>query len=265
MADVKNTATTPNGFFVAVEGIEGCGKSNVISSLASNLSLLSLTDGLPHKDVRLTQEANEQISIFGRRYTDSMLGGNFVDPVAQAFLHAASGREQMAKIIRPALDAGSIVITEQYVLTYRAYMGHGYGVNQYNLDFLIMLATDAIVPNVTIVLDLDPTVALERIGNDDLMWRQSSLIQDIAFNRRVRHGFLEQANMYPERIVVLDASQSLTEVADAAWEAVRKKVIPWINGEVEEVEEVEEVVELKKEFVLPELPKPEHHSFRLTR
>lgn len=265
MAAEKSTAIKYDGFFIAVEGIEGCGKSSIISSLASNLSLLSLTDGLPHKDVRLTQDFNENMTLFNRRYTDSMLGGNVFDPIAQAFLHAAAGREQMAKLIRPSLDSGMILITEQYTLTYRAYMGNGYGVNQYNLDFLIMLATDTIVPNITIVLDLDPAIALERIGQEDIMWRQSNIVKDIPFNRRVRNGFLEQASMHPERIIVLDASQSLAEVEDSAWAAVREKVIPWINGEKIEVVEPEEIVEPKKEFVLPELPKPEHHSFRLTR
>jgi len=219
------------GFFIAVEGIDGCGKTSIASMLASDISLLPITDHLPHKDLKFTQEPAG--TALGNGLEDVMLNTyGDIDPLAEALLFAADRREHIIKVIRPALEAGAIVICERFVLAHLAFNGYGHGVSPQILEYLNTIATDGLVPDLTLVLDCDPRVSLARRERETTDW-QRNRDESESFYHRARRGFLESAARWQDRIEVIDAGRPLEEVGDAAWKTTQARIRPWMAKDLQ--------------------------------
>lgn len=193
--------------FVTLEGPEGAGKSSVIAALAGRLD----AEGVP---VVTTREPGS--GEFGAQVRRLLLEGGDIAPAAELFLFLADRAEHVAKVVRPALAAGNLVLCDRYADSTVVYQGHARGMD---LDFLRRandVATGGLVPDVTLLLDLDPQIGLARIGTGDRLDREP-----IEFHRRVRAGFIAEAD---DRWEVVDASRPLGQVADACWAALRSRL-----------------------------------------
>jgi dTMP kinase len=180
--------------FVAFEGGEGVGKSTQIARAAAWLRAHG-------RDVVETREPGG--TPLGKELRRLVLDPNgHVTARAEALLYAADRAHHVETVIRPALDAGSIVLTDRYVDSTLAYQGGGRGLGDARL--VTEWATGGLLPDLTVLLDLDPVAGLARAGARAAPDRLEAAAP--AFHEAVRATFLALAAEAPQRYAVIDAS-----------------------------------------------------------
>ena len=188
------------GFFLALEGGEGAGKSTQAALLVDWL------ESLGH-EVVLTREP-------GATPTGAQIRALLLDPTSgiaprtEALLYAADRAQHVAGVVMPALERGAVVVTDRYVDSSLAYQGAGRALELADVARLSRWATDGLVPDLTLLLDVDPTVGLGRIpGAPDRIEQES-----LEFHTRVRQGFLDLAAAEPHRYLVVCAAETAETV-----------------------------------------------------
>lgn len=194
--------------FVAFEGGEGVGKSTQIARAASWLRELN-------REVVETREPGG--TPLGREVRKLVLDpGGHVTPRSEALLYAADRAQHVETLIRPALAAGKIVLTDRYVDSTLAYQGAGRGLEDARL--ITTWATGGLLPDLTVLLDLDPEIGLRRASQRAVPDRLEGA--SLAFHQAVRGGFLALAAEAPQRYAVIDAALDADTVADLVQDAV---------------------------------------------
>ena len=206
----------PRGAFIAVEGVDGSGKSGVVRALVAGLSAQG-------RDVLGTREPGGTPQ--GEALRGLLLAGSddAWEPRAELLLMTAARVQHVARVIRPAVAAGRIVVSDRYAGSTLAYQGAGRGMDDGLIRDLHAKVVDDLWPDLTVVLDLDPAIGLARSRK-----RLSDAAIDegrfeslaLSFHRRIRAAFLAQAAAAPERHVVIDASGTPEAVQAAALAAV---------------------------------------------
>ncbi|AEB11504.1 dTMP kinase [Marinithermus hydrothermalis] len=180
------------GFFITFEGPEGSGKSTQAAHLAAWLRQQGVS-------VVVTREPGG--TPLGRAVRQWLLSES-MDPVTEFLLYTADRAEHVRHVIRPALAAGQVVISDRFVDSSYAYQGFGRGLDLEWLRAVSQPVLEGLVPDVTFLLDLPPEVGLARKAERDRLEQES-----LAFHRRVREGYRVLARAEPQRFVVLDATQ----------------------------------------------------------
>jgi dTMP kinase len=190
------------GWFVAFEGGEGVGKSTQLARAAALLRSRG-------RDVVETREPGG--TALGRELRRLVLDpdGHHPTPRAEALLYAADRAQHVDTVIRPALDRGQDVLTDRYVDSTLAYQGGGRGLGDARV--VTEWATAGLVPDLTVVLDLDPGAGLARAAARSSPDRLEGAA--LEFHQAVRAAFLALAAEAPARYVVLDAARPPDEVA----------------------------------------------------
>jgi len=184
-----------SGLFVAFEGGEGVGKSTQIARAAAWLRERG-------REVLETREpGGTPLGLELRRLVLDPAG--HVTPRAEALLYAADRAHHVDTVIRPALAAGQVVITDRYVDSTLAYQGAGRGLD--DARTVTEWATGGLLPDLTVLLDLDPRVGLARAGARSSFDRLEAAA--LEFHQAVRAGFLALAAEAPARYAVVDAAQ----------------------------------------------------------
>jgi dTMP kinase len=200
--------------FITFEGIEGSGKTTQLRRLAGRLPGAVIT-----KEPGGTPLADEIREIL-------LDARSRLDPVAEMFLFAASRRQNVVEVIRPALEKGRVVLCDRFTDATLAYQGFG---RLLDLDRLRMLndwATSSLQPDITVLLDLPEDVGLSRARsrNVDAPKDEGRFeAEDLKFHRRVREGYLALAASEPARYVVVDGNGSESEVFDRLLVALRRR------------------------------------------
>ncbi|MGB3686416.1 MAG: dTMP kinase [Ornithinimicrobium sp.] len=186
------------GAFIAFEGGDGAGKSTQIDALAASLSEKG-------REVLLTREPGG--TPVGSAIRQVVLHGEHVDARAEALLFAADRAHHVATVVRPALERGVVVLTDRYMDSSVAYQGAARGADPQEIADLSAWATRGLLPDLTVLLDLDPQVGYQRRrGQHDRLESESE-----AFHLQVRSAFCDLAAAAPQRYLLLDAA---TDVAD---------------------------------------------------
>jgi dTMP kinase len=198
------------GLFVAFEGGEGAGKSTQVRLLADVLRSRG-------HDVVVTHEPGD--SMIGPDVRRLVLGhaSDGLSPRAEALLYAADRAEHVDAVLRPALRRGAVVVTDRYVDSSLAYQGAGRPLAYDQVARVNAWATDGLLPDLTVLLDLDPAEGLLRAAGAAPDRLES---EPLAFHQRVRDQFLALAAAEPARYLVVDATADRDEVARRVAEAV---------------------------------------------
>jgi dTMP kinase len=181
---------------ITVEGVEGSGKSTQCARLEQHLS------GRGLQVVRTSEPDGTPLGLRVRALFEA--DGPTPTPLTQTFLFMAARQEHVTRVIAPALARGAVVISDRYADATVAYQGYGQGMDVQTIRELNMLATGGVLPDLTLVLDLDPAAGMRRIHGRALDAFEK---MDTAFHRRVREGYLEIARADKNRVVVLDANR----------------------------------------------------------
>lgn len=179
------------GLFITFEGIDGCGKSTQLNLLA---------DYLKEKGYEVVITREPGAKGLGEKLRDILLNyDGEVSSNCEAFLFLADRAQHIDTIVKPAVEAGKIVLCDRHTDSTLAYQGYGRGVDLKQLKMLNNIATSGFKPNLTFVFDVDVETSQARVGkNKDRM--ESAGIE---FHKKVREGYLEIAKQEPERVKVL--------------------------------------------------------------
>ena len=196
-----------SGYFITFEGGEGSGKSTQIQLLVDHISrALSGVAPIVTREPGGTDSAESirQLLVTGK--------AERWRAATEAMLMSASRHEHVAHVLRPALAAGKLVICDRYNDSTRAYQGIVGGVPREDIEALNRLACGDLVPDLTILLDMDVAEGLRRASDragDESRFESKGL----EFHQKVRTAFLDLAGRYPDRFVIVDAGRSVETVA----------------------------------------------------
>ncbi len=191
------------GVFISIEGPDGCGKSTQIKLLKEYLRKKGY-------EVVLTREpGGTQISEKIRQIILDKENKN-MDPKTEALLYAAARAQHVHEIIKPALLEGKIVISDRFVDSSLIYQGIGRGLGVDTIYNLNLFAMEGILPNVTLLFDIDKDAAKERKENRGNLDRLESELDE--FHKKVFEGYKKLKNIYPDRMKVVNANGSIEQV-----------------------------------------------------
>jgi dTMP kinase len=198
------------GFFITLEGIDGCGKSTQLDMLAAAL-------GQRGFDVLTTRQPGG--TVIGHHIRALMIKEhNRLAPLAEVLLMMADRAQHVSEIIKPNLEAGRIVISDRYTDSSVAFQGYGRGLAIEKVEELNNLATNGLTPDLTILFDLEPESARRRLDNrvekqtgDDSPMKGFDEEKE-EFHARVQQGYFELAEKYSERFRVIAANRTIAEI-----------------------------------------------------
>ena len=195
------------GRLISFEGLDGAGKTTQMELLERWLQ----SQGIAY--VRTREPGGTPLGVEIRHLVLNR-PELAITPLAEVFLFQADRAQHFAVLVIPALDEGKLVITDRCFDASIAYQGYARGVGVELIERLSLLATRGIKPDLTILLDLDPSQVHQRTddasGQREERTRFDAEAED--FHRRVQEGFRMLARKYPERIKVVDASRTVEEI-----------------------------------------------------
>ncbi|GAB3119701.1 dTMP kinase [Leifsonia psychrotolerans] len=192
------------GFFITIEGGDGSGKSTQAQLLTDWLEQHG------HTVMRTREPGGTEVGVEIREIVLHHPGE--IAPRAEALLYAADRAHHIATKVRPALARGEIVIQDRYIDSSVAYQGAGRVLGATEVRELSLWATDGLLPDLTILLDLDETVARARLNAANKRFDRLEAEKN-EFHARVRAAFLELAAAEPTRFLVTDAAAPVDTIA----------------------------------------------------
>ena len=188
------------GLFITFEGIDGCGKSTQLNLLANYL----IKKGY---EVIITREPGGKG--LGEKIREILLNyDGEVSSNCEAFLFLADRAQHIDTIVKPAVEAGKIVLCDRHTDSTIAYQGYGRGVDIPRLKMLNSLATSGFVPDLTLVFDVDVETSMLRVGKTQDRMESAGA----EFFERVREGYLEIGKTEPERVKVISSKDSIENI-----------------------------------------------------
>jgi dTMP kinase len=201
-----------SGLFITFEGGDGSGKTTQVEILTAWLK----ADG--HTVVHSREPGGTDL---GRELREIILHRRgYIAPRAEALLYAADRAHNIATKVRPAIERGDIVIQDRYLDSSVAYQGAGRVLDGGEIRDLSLWATESLLPDLTVLLDLDAITARTRIDATRTTYDRLEAEQN-EFHERVRAGYLALAAAEPERFLVLDASAPVDFIAAS----IRSRVV----------------------------------------
>jgi len=204
------------GFFITIEGIEGVGKSTNINAIKGYLTQKKI-------DFIITREPGG--TLLAEKIRDLLLEVNNdekLSELSELLLIFASRAQHLEKLIKPALTKGKWVICDRFTDATYAYQGEGRGLDWGKISQLEELVQEHLRPDLTIILDLDPRLGLERAKGRGELDRFEQ--EKMEFFTKVRTAYLKIAAADPERCIVIDASSELAEVSELLLNALDNKL-----------------------------------------
>src|SRR5512140_1217774 len=202
--------------FITLEGPEGSGKTSHIPPLVEYLRERGYTV-FPTREPGGTS-IGEQI-----RGVIHDLKNAEMHPRTETLLYQAARAQIVEQVFKPRLAAGEVVISDRYYDSTIAYQGYGHQQNLEQVRALVRYATGGLVPDLTVLLDVDVEIGLRRKTQNGSEWNRLDAYT-VEFHQRVRRGYVEMVNAEPERWVVLDASREWQQVQDELRAAVLRRL-----------------------------------------
>jgi dTMP kinase len=197
-----------SGFFVVLEGPEGTGKSTLIAAIASRFRAAGVEPVVVREPggTPAAEALREEVLHSGGRWT----------PGRELLYYVTARADLVARVIRPALEAGQVVLSDRYILSTLAYQAAGRGLPLDQVEWILAAATEGLRPDLTVILDLPPEVGLARRHADgkrvDRLDRES-----LEFHQRVAARYLAERG---PGVIHIDATAPLTDVEAVVWCAI---------------------------------------------
>lgn len=195
--------------YVALEGIDGAGKTSVATALAVRL------EDAGHEVIRVREPGGTAV---GEGLRQILLDGPPVTPWAEALMFAAARAQLVTEVIRPALDRGAWVLSDRSVYSSLAYQGAGRGLGMQRIRRINQPGLQGTWPEVVLLLAVSPQKGLARQGRPDRIGSQG-----LPFLGAVAEGFARLAEDERDRFVVIDAGRPMEQVVAAAWDALEAR------------------------------------------
>ncbi|MBS1897157.1 MULTISPECIES: dTMP kinase [unclassified Microbacterium] len=193
------------GIWITLEGGDGSGKTTQAALLEAWLDAQG-------RDVLRTREpGGSEVGVLIRDIVLHHRGD--IAPRAEALLYAADRAHHVATVVRPALERGVVVIQDRYLDSSVAYQGAGRVLDAQEVRDLSLWAAEGALPDLTVLLDLDPAAARRRLDSADKPFDRLEAERE-EFHQRVREAYLALAAAEPERFLVVDAAQDPAAIAD---------------------------------------------------
>ncbi len=205
-----------DGIFITFEGPDGAGKTTQARILQERL----FEHGL---EAVVTREPGG--TAIGEEIRKVLLNPEYKEMTVscEVLLYSAARAQLVAEVIRPSLDAGRVIICDRFFDSSTVYQGYAGAENPEMIRQINLWATGGVVPDMTILLNIDAEAGLERLKNKT---ENSPLFGDrmeqkaVAFHRRVQEGFLALARQEPDRFCLIDAAEDVHMIQDTIWKAV---------------------------------------------
>ncbi len=200
--------------FITFEGGEGCGKSTQSKKLFTYLK---------ERNYRVVLTREPGGTTLSDKIREILLSPENKEMTfrTEVLLYMASRAQHTEELIKPTLESGGIVICDRYIDSSFAYQGWARGLGIDNIEWLNKFATNNLVPNITIVIDVPPEIGLKRVGKNKDRIEQESIV----FHNKVREGYIKLSEMY-ERVKIIDGNRDIEDV----FEDVKSIVLPLIDG-----------------------------------
>ncbi len=205
------------GTFITLEGGEGTGKTTVIRLVQEKLA----NEGYK---IVLTREPG------GTKIAEQIRGvildksNTEITGMCEALLFAAARAQHVEELVKPSLKEGKIVISDRYFDSNLVYQGILQNIGVDKLYDLNMVATENLVPDLTILFDLDPVIGQQRIAANKGREVNRLDVKGLEYHKKIREGYLTIAKKYPNRIKVIDASKSPEEIAEEVYKIIKKVI-----------------------------------------
>ena len=203
--------------FVTIEGPEGSGKTTIGKKIVEKL----IASG--YEVIYTREPGGIEIAEQIRNVILDVKNTN-MDPRTEALLYAASRRQHLIEKIVPALKDNKIIICDRFVDSSLAYQGHARKLGIDNVYEINKFAIDTLMPDLTLLFDIDPKLGLERINANKLREVNRLDLEQLEFHTLVREGFLKIQSREPNRIKIVDASKSIEEVFNAAYQLIEEAI-----------------------------------------
>jgi dTMP kinase len=210
-------ATKKPARFITVEGGDGAGKSSVLFRLYDYLQEQG-TDVLLTREPGGIEIAEEIRSvILNPRHIQ-------MDRRTEALLYAAARRQHLVERVLPALAAGKVVLCDRFIDSSLAYQGYARGLGIDEVFAINRFAVEDCMPDLTLYFDVRPEVGLARINANQNRERNRLDLEELRFHERVREGYRQVMERFPDRFVVIDAEQPLEQVVEQARTILRERL-----------------------------------------
>ena len=203
--------------FITLEGPEGSGKTTAVEAAVKKLM------DMGYEVVRTREPGGTPISEQIRNVILDK-ANTAMDGRTEALLYAASRRQHLVEKVWPALKEGKIVICDRYLDSSLAYQGGARDLGIDNILNINLFATENTWPDLTLLFDIKPEIGLARIASNADREVNRLDLEKLDFHNRVRNTFLELAKRYPDRYVIIDASQDREHVAEATYAAIMSRL-----------------------------------------
>lgn len=202
------------GHFITLEGPDGAGKTTQLRIVAQELTAKN------YQHIITRDPGGTPV---GKQIRRILLNSQYaLSTTTELLLYQADRAQNVAEVIRPALEQGLLVFCDRYIDSTVAYQGYGRGLCLKTIAMLNEISTGGLKPDLTLLFDLESEAGLSRLhpGSHDRLEREA-----LEFHQRVREGYLALAKSEPERFCIIDASASFTSVQSA----LRKALSEFLN------------------------------------
>lgn len=211
------------GLFITIEGGDGTGKTTVMNKV------VELLEKEKYDIVRTREPGGTNI---GNQIREVILNkeNTGITGMCETMLFAADRVQHVEEVIIPNCKEGKIVISDRFFDSNLVYQGiiHGYGIdNVYNLN---MIATKGIVPDLTLLFDLDPIEGQKRIASNKDREVNRLDLKSLEYHQKIREAYLEVAKKFPNRIIIVDASRKVEEIVAEVYQIIKNKIEMTKNG-----------------------------------
>lgn len=205
------------GYTVTIEGPEGSGKSLQILEISKYLTSRNIEHIITREPGGVTISEEIRKVILNVNNTE-------MDMKTEALLYAAARRQHLVEKVIPALDEGKVVIIDRFLDSSLSYQGFARGIGIQEVLDINKFAIGDYMPNLTLLFDIRPEIGLSRIEANSNREINRLDLEALDFHNKVREGYHKVRDMFPERIVTIDAEKSIPEVTAEVIEVLKNKL-----------------------------------------